>query len=91
MNISSTDGPVAHMCAFSGGACAVGTSIASCPTGKVPIGGAWAGDSPDPIFAATVSASFPYPSFSTPTGWAVVMVNNADVTASFHASAICAG
>jgi hypothetical protein len=91
-NVSSADGPVVHMCAFTGGQCATATSIATCPAGKVPIGGAWAGDAPDPIFAATPSASYPYPGFTDhPTGWAVVMVNNADATASFHASAICAG
>jgi len=88
--ISSPNGPVAHMCAFGGGACSVGSSVAICPTGTLPIGGAWAGDAPDPIFAATVSASFPYPSFAAPTGWGVIAVNNANVTASFHAAAICA-
>jgi hypothetical protein len=89
--ITSADGPVAHMCAFGGGACSVGSSVATCPAGTVPIGGAWAGDAPDPIFAATVSASFPYPSFTAPTGWAVIVVNDSNLTASFHASAICAG
>jgi len=87
---TSRNGPVAHMCAFGGGACSIGQSIALCPTGTVPIAGAWAGDAPDPIFGATISASFPYPSNATPTGWAVVVVNDVNATASFHASVICA-
>jgi hypothetical protein len=90
-HISSTNGPVVHMCAFGGGGCEVAESIALCPTNTVPIGGAWAGDAPDPIVGATVGASFPYPSGSPPTGWGVIMINNAPVTASFHAAAICAG
>jgi hypothetical protein len=89
-HISSPDGPVVHLCAASGGSCAAGQSVAQCPAGTLPVGGAWAGDSPDPIVVATVGASYPYPSFQAPTGWAVIMINNADTTASFHASAICA-
>jgi hypothetical protein len=90
-NISSTNGPVVHLCAFGGGGCEVGQSIAICPGGTVPIGGAWAGDSPDPIVDATVGASFPYPSGSPPTGWGLIIINNAPITASFHVAAICAG
>jgi hypothetical protein len=90
-NISSRDGPVVHMCAFGGGGCEVAESIALCPTGTVPIGGAWAGDAPDPIVVATVGASFPYPSGSPPTGWGLIIINDAPFTASFHASVICAG
>ena len=81
------------MCAFNGGACALATAIANCPAGKVAIGGAWAGDNPDPPVAATVEASYPtFPAGSNvPNGWALKMVNNAEVTASFHVSAVCAG
>jgi len=92
-NVVSSNGPVAHMCAFDGGACAYGESIAHCPAGKVAVGGAWAGDAPDPPVAATVEASFPvYPAGSSaPDGWGVKMVNNEAGTASFHAAAMCAG
>jgi hypothetical protein len=91
--VYSLNGPTAHMCAFDGGACAYGESIARCPAGKVAIGGAWAGDAPDPPVAATVEASFPsYPAGSNvPDGWGVKMVNNDTGTVSFHARAICAG
>jgi hypothetical protein len=91
--VYSLPGPVAHMCAFDGGACAYGESIAHCPTGKVAIGGAWAGDAPDAPVAATVEASFPtFPAGSNlPDGWGVKMVNNDTGTASFHATAACAG
>lgn len=88
-HITSANGPVVHLCAFGGGACAAGESDAICPTGTSPLSGAWAGDAPDPILVATVGASFPYPSFATPTGWGVIMVNNNDTTASFHASVVC--
>jgi len=89
----SLPGPTAHMCAYDGGACAYGESIAQCPAGKVAIGGAWAGDAPDSPYAATVEASFPtYPAGGgPPNGWGVKMVNNDIGTASFHASALCAG
>jgi len=91
--VYSLPGPIAHMCAFDGGACAYGESIAHCPTGKVAIGGAWAGDAPDSPVAATVEASFPtFPAGSNlPDGWGVKMVNNDTGTASFHATAVCAG
>jgi hypothetical protein len=94
--VYSLNGPIAHMCAFDGGACAYGESIAHCPAAKVAIGGAWAGDAPDAPVAATVEASFPtYPAGSTagslPDGWGVKMVNNDTGTASFHATAVCAG
>jgi hypothetical protein len=90
---NSLPGPIAHMCAFDGGECALAESDAQCPAGKVAIGGAWAGDAPDPPLAATVEASFPIyaPGAGTPTGWGVKMVNNDTGTASFHTSAICAG
>jgi hypothetical protein len=92
-NIAYSNGPIAHMCAFDGGACAMGESIAQCPPGKVAIGGAWAGDAPDPPVAATVEASYPiFPAGSNfPTGWGLKMVNNDTVTASFHVAAVCAG
>jgi hypothetical protein len=94
--VYSLPGPIAHMCGFDGGACAYGESIAHCPAGKVAIGGAWGGDAPDAPFAATVEGSFPtYPAGSTagslPDGWGVKMVNNDTGTASFHATAVCAG
>src|SRR5436190_6211690 len=91
--VYSLNGPIAHMCAYNGGACANGESIANCSAGKVAIGGAWAGDAPDPPVAATVEASFPtYPAGSNvPDGWGVKMVNNDTGTASFHATAVCAG
>jgi hypothetical protein len=90
---NSPAGPVVHLCAFDGGACAMGESDAQCPAGKVAIGGAWAGDVPDPPVAATVEASFPiYPAgAASPNGWGVKMVNNDTGTLSFHTSAICAG
>jgi hypothetical protein len=90
-NVISRDGPVVHLCALGGGGCEVGQSTALCPQGWMPIAGAWAGDSPDPIVMATVGASGPYPSFATPTGWSLIVINNAPVTASFHTSVICAG
>jgi hypothetical protein len=92
-NVVSSNGAVAHMCAFDGGVCAYGESIAHCPAGKVAVGGAWAGDAPDAPFAATVEASFPVyaAGSSAPEGWGVKMVNNDTGTASFHASVMCAG
>jgi hypothetical protein len=91
--VYSLNGPIAHMCAYNGGTCAYGESIAHCPAGKVAIGGAWAGDAPDAPSAATVEASFPTYSAgsSVPDGWGVKMVNNDTGTASFHATAVCAG
>jgi len=88
--LTSRNGPVVHMCAFGGGGCEVAESIALCPAGTVPVGGAWAGDAPDPIAIATVGASFPYPSNSTPTGWGLIVINDAPVTASFHTAVMCA-
>jgi|tagenome__1003787_1003787.scaffolds.fasta_scaffold20282658_2 hypothetical protein len=88
--LTSRNGPIVHMCAFGGGGCEVAESIALCPTGTVPVGGAWSGDAPDALVSATVGASFPYPSNSPPTGWGLIVINNAPVTASFHTAVMCA-
>jgi hypothetical protein len=88
-NITYVSGPVSHLCQLGGGDCAVGASAASCPTGKVAIGGGWIGDTPDPPISATAAADGP---MSDGAGWAVILVNDtSSTTASFHAVAACAG
>jgi uncharacterized protein YneF (UPF0154 family) len=88
-NITYVSGPVTHLCQFGGGDCAVGASVAACPTGKVAIGGGWIGDTPDPPVSATVGADA---ASSDSTSWSVVMINDTSATtASFHAFAACAG
>jgi hypothetical protein len=80
-------GPSASLCKFGGGTCAVGSSIATCPPGKVVIGGGWDGETNPPL-----SATVGYDTPTSPQTWEVVMVNDDDTTtASFHAVATCAG
>jgi hypothetical protein len=87
-NLAQVAGGVVHLCPLGGGSCAVGSSTATCPTGKAVLGGGWIGESADPPVAATVA-------YNGPTGassWGVLMVNDTSaLTASFHAVAVCAG
>jgi hypothetical protein len=88
-NITYVAGAVVHMCALGGGTCAIGSSTATCPSGKVALGGGWIGETSDPPVLATAAVT----SITTNgAGWGVVMINDNDAgTASFHAVAACAG
>jgi hypothetical protein len=86
-NVVQVPGPSVALCMFGAGTCAVGSSIATCPPGKVVIGGGWDGETNPPL-SATVGYNEP----TSPTTWSVVMVNDDNTTtASFHAVATCAG
>ena len=84
-NVTEVSGVVAFMCANGGGACSANASVASCPAGGVVLGGGWEGDTPSP--EETVAQNEPT---GNGTAWDVVMANNAAISASFHAVAVCA-
>ena len=86
-NVVQVAGPSVTLCGFNGGTCAVGSSVATCPPGKVVLGGGWDGEANPPL-SATVGYNEP----TSPQTWEVIMVNDDNTsTASFHAVAICAG
>ena len=74
------------MCASGGGACQVGSSVATCPPGKVVIGGGWDGESNPPV-VATVGYNKPLGA----SAWEVIIANTGPITANFPAVATCAG
>lgn len=75
------------MCGSNGGSCSVGSSVAYCPPGQVPIGGGWNSPGGEPAVSATVGYDYPIGS-----GWEVIMANDEPTsTADFAAYAICAG
>lgn len=73
------------MCPSGDGPCDVGTSVATCPSGTTVVGGGWDGESAPPVDA---TAGYNEPQGN---GWVVVMANNATITTTFHAVAVCAG
>lgn len=84
-NVTEVSGAVAFMCAPSGGSCSANGSVAVCPAGGVVLGGGWVGDTPSN--AESVAQNEPT---GNGTAWDVVMANNAAISASFHAVAVCA-
>jgi hypothetical protein len=86
-NVSVAVGPVVSMCVFGDGVCAVGSSLAQCAAGSVPIGGGWYGQDGNALVEATVSFNGP----TSSGGWGVVMVNDSSyVGGGFQAVADCA-
>lgn len=81
LTVSATSGPAGPMCANGGGACQVGSSTATCPSGVV-VGGGWTSTSPDVSvsFAARTSG----PAFS------VIGINFSPADENITAQAICA-
>jgi hypothetical protein len=72
------------MCAFGGGSCDVGVSLAECPPGTTVISGGWEALEGEFPVEATVSFSEP-----ASNGWIVGMANNAPTNAGFAAVAVC--
>lgn len=72
------------MCPSGGGVCSVGSSLAICPPGLFAIAGGWDGESAPPV-DATVGYNKTYGS-----SWGVIMANNALISSTYHAFAVCA-
>lgn len=82
MQLTRVEGNTITLCGYNGGACSVGTSTATCPTGYYVVGGGYGSDGAVlvPISAATDSTSY-----------SVLGVNlSASTSASLIAQAICA-
>ena len=80
--VGSAAGPAGAMCAFPGGACQVGSSTATCPTGSVVVGGGWNADSPDVVV--------PFAARTGGTTYGVIGINYDATGRSIVAQAICA-
>jgi hypothetical protein len=85
-NVVHVAGPSVTMCASGTVSCAIGVSVATCPAGKVVIGGGWDGEQ-NPLIDASVGYNEP----SGTNQWEVIMANRTVISASFHAVAVCAG
>jgi hypothetical protein len=85
-NVTQIDGLDAVMCPNGGGACAVGSSVATCPSGSVVLGGGWSSAGSPPVVASVA--------YNKPVGtssWQVIMASNTSaISQDFYAVATCA-
>jgi hypothetical protein len=80
--VTSVLGPPAPQCAVSGGTCAAGTSVATCPTGSYVIGGGYLSTMIENIIEEARRTS--------PTTYTVTAVNHGRLSGAIIAQAICA-
>jgi hypothetical protein len=78
--VVTVNGPTAYLAPGT-----VGSSLATCPPGSLATGGGWDGESSPPV-SATVGFNKLYGSGS----WGVIMVNQASISATYHAFVVCA-
>jgi hypothetical protein len=84
-NVTQVSGPVSVQCPAGGGACDVGSSVATCPSGSVVLGGGFDSEGAPPV-EATVAFDKPLGTDS----WEVILVNNGTISQNFFAVATCA-
>jgi len=90
-NISEYQGGDTFLCGTSSGACAVGSSVAFCPSGQVAISGGWDAPGGSPPVSATVGYDQPVAGNGL-SGWEIIMASTtSDGTQDFAAVANCAG
>lgn len=80
--VGVADGPAGAMCAAGGGGCQVGSSVATCPSGSVVVGGGWTSDS--------VDVTVPFATRTAGNTWGVIAINYEGNARSIVAHAICA-
>ena len=80
--VGSVNGPAGPMCGNGGGACQVGSSTATCPTGSVVVGGGWTSDS--------VTVTVPFAARTGGTTYGVIGISYDPADRSITAQAICA-
>jgi pilus assembly protein FimV len=86
-SVTTVVGNDTAMCALGGGDCAVGDSIATCPSGDVVLSGGWLGEDSVPPVEATVA----YNEEDGSAAWEVIMANdNSGGVADYAAFAVCA-
>jgi hypothetical protein len=80
--VGSATGTTGAMCAFGGGSCQVGTSVATCPTGSVVVGGGYSTSSTDVVVS--------YLQRTSGTTYNVIAINYTGTPETIAAQAVCA-
>jgi len=84
-NVARVVAPMTALCAYNGGDCAIGSSVATCAGGSAPIGGGWL---PDPSHPALGIVLYNGPSGAD--GWGVILRSVSDgMDGGFQAVAVC--